>query len=108
MSPPTCKCFAVPFKYLKPVQEPGLDSRLAEVSIQACQECGQFWLTYFYEMESFTGSGRWYLGPISPEQRAALTLESAKSVLEGLDWYIYGGSYFNGRSGRGKGAILLP
>ena len=107
MCPSTCKCFATPFKYLKLIQELGLDSRLAEVSILACQECGQLWLKYFYELESFTGSGRWYLGPISSEQGAVLTLESAKGLLEGLDWYDYGGSYFDGRSGRAKGAILL-
>jgi len=28
-----------------------------------------------------------------------LTSDNAKSYLEGLDWYYYGGSYFGGWSG---------
>lgn len=84
-----------------------MDSRFAEVSVLVCRECGQRWLRYFYEVESFSGSGRWYLGAITPEQATALSAEQAKAMLEQLSWYYYGGSYFQGRSGKTAGEILL-
>jgi hypothetical protein len=87
--------------------ELGLDGRFAEVSVLVCQNCGQYWLRYFYEVEAFTGSGRWYLGAISPEQLSTLNLENAKGILEGLTWHYYGGSYFGGRSDKSSGAIIL-
>jgi hypothetical protein len=102
-----CGCAATPLKYLEPIQEIGLDNHLAEVSVLVCRECGQYWLRYLYELESFTGSGRWFLGPISKDQLSGLTAETAKNVLEGLDWYYYGGSYFKGRSGKASGTIFL-
>jgi hypothetical protein len=103
----TCTCFTAPSTHLIAVKELGLDSRLAEVSVLNCQECGQYWLRYFYEVEAFTGSGRWYLGAITPEQFASLTAEQAKGALEALVWYYYGGSYFQGRTGRSSGTITL-
>jgi len=102
-----CTCFAAPATGLFTVKELGLDSRLAEVSVLICQECGQHWLRYLYEVEAFTGSGRWYLGAITPEQFATLTVEQAKAVLEGLGWYYYGGSYFQGHNGRTSGTVML-
>jgi hypothetical protein len=102
-----CGCNVTPFKYIQPIREFGLDSRLAEVAVLLCRKCGQHWLRYFYELEAFTASGRWYLGPIPEQQLSAFTAEAAKSVLEGLDWYYYGGSYFDGRSGKSSGEIIL-
>ena len=102
-----CACFTAPSTHLIALKELGLDSRLAEVSVLSCQECGQHWLRYFYEVEAFTGSGRWYLGAITPEQFATLTVEQAKAILEGLGWYYYGGSYYQGRDGRSSGTITL-
>ena len=84
-----------------------MDSHFAEVSVLVCRDCGQYWLRYFYEVEAFTASARWYLGPISAEQSATLSAEDAKSILEGLRWYYYGGSYFHGRSGKSLRPILL-
>ncbi|MBD2102321.1 hypothetical protein [Leptolyngbya sp. FACHB-261] len=83
-----------------------MDSRFAEVSILTCQNCGQHWLRYFYEIEAFTASGQWYLGTITPEQSSRLTANQAKDTLERLDWYYYGGSYYHGQSGRTSGAIF--
>jgi hypothetical protein len=34
-------------------------------------------------------------------------VEQAKEMLENLDWYYYGGSYYEGRSGRTSGKIVL-
>lgn len=106
-SPGPCDCLANPQDHLVVSKELGMDSRFAEISVLVCQDCGQHWLRYFYEVEAFTASARWYLGPITAEQSSALSAEEAKSVLEGLNWYFYGGSYFYGRSGKTSGPILL-
>ena len=101
-----CVCFAAPQGRLIRERELGLDSRLAEVSVLVCPDCGQRWLRYFYEVEAFTGSGRWYLGAITADQLSALSVDDAKGALEQLSWYFYGGSYY-GRSGKAAGEILL-
>jgi hypothetical protein len=103
----SCMCFAAPSTRLVAVNDLGLDSQLAEVAVLICQECGQHWLRYFYEVEAFTGSGRWYLGAITPEQFATLNVDQAKPTLERLSWYYYGGSYYHGRNGRISGSIML-
>jgi hypothetical protein len=103
----SCACFVAPPARLSDAKTFGLDSQLAEVSVLICQDCGQYWLRYYYEVEAFTGSGRWYLGAITPEQFATLTLEQAKDTLERLSWYYYGGSYYQGRSGRSSANIIL-
>lgn len=82
-----------------------MDNRYAEVSLLLCPLCGQHWLRYHYELEAFTASGRWYLGAITEEQAAHQTAEHARAVLEGLSWYFYGGSYFEGRNGRASGSL---
>jgi hypothetical protein len=103
----SCTCFAALPTNLIGAKDLGLDSQLAEVSVLICQDCGQHWLRYFYEVEAFTGSGRWYLGAITPEQFGTLVLEQAKGTLETLSWYYYGGSYYQGRNGKTSGSIIL-
>lgn len=106
-SPESCRCFAAPSNNLSVVRELGMDMRSAEVSVLVCRDCGQYWLRYFYEVEAFTASGRWYLGAISPEQASSFSPDDAKGTLERLRWYYYGGSYYEGRSGKASGEILL-
>jgi hypothetical protein len=84
-----------------------MDEHYAEITLLRCSVCSQHWLRYFYELEAFTASGRWYLGAITVEQAAQLTLENAKATLEGLGWYFYGGSYYRGKSGKTSGGVLL-
>jgi len=103
----TCVCFSAPARSLVIVKELGVDGIFAEVSLLTCPLCGQHWLRYFYEMEAFTASGRWYLGAIRVEQVPLLTAENAKDILESLSWYFYGGSYYGGRSGKASGKIWL-
>ena len=102
-----CGCFTKPEDFLVTNFELGMDGSFAEVSLLTCARCGQRWLRYFYEMEAFTASGRWYLGAITGEQASHLTADNAKAVLEGLGWYIYGGSYYEGKRGRASGRIFL-
>lgn len=103
----SCNCLVAPQDHLIVSRELGMDNRFAEVSVLVCRECGRYWLRYFYEVEAFTASARWYLGPITAEQSSALSAEDARSLLEGLNWYYYGGSYFYGRSGKTSGPIFL-
>ena len=103
----SCACFNVPYQNLSNYRELGMDESFAEVSVLVCRGCGQHWLRYFYEHEAFTSSGRWYLGALTAEQLPALTANNAKSLLEGLGWYYYGGSYYDGRSGKASGGITL-
>ena len=105
--PQACGCFAAPYGHSMKVTELGMDEGFAEVSVLTCNGCGQNWLRYFYEVEAFTASGRWYLGAITPAELSSLTLENAKGILEGLSWYYYGGSYYDGLSGKSSGSILL-
>jgi hypothetical protein len=104
---PLCSCFIAPGKYLVVDTELGMDGNFAEVSLLSCSLCSQKWLRYFYEVEAFTASGRWYLGAITKGQASHLMAENAKSILEGLSWYFYGGSYYGGKSGRTSGRIWL-
>ena len=101
----TCVCFKVPYTDLTYQRELGMTKGYAEVSVLVCPSCGQHWLHYFYEQEAFTASGRWYLGALTPEQLSALTVANAKSMLEGLAWYYYGGSFYDGRIGKASGEI---
>jgi hypothetical protein len=103
----TCACFHTPYQSLSWIKELGMDAHFAEVSILACSVCGQNGLRFFYELEAFTASGRWYLGAIDPQQAANLTVENAQKILENLGWYFYGGSYFGGKIRKGSGMMHL-
>jgi hypothetical protein len=106
--PETCECQTSSSHNLSDVLELGLDQNYGQITVLACQRCGQFWLKYFYENEGFTASGRWYLGAISPDQCSSLTLENAVSTLEKLGWYFVGGSYYRGQVSKDSGKIFLP
>jgi hypothetical protein len=84
-----------------------MDENFAEVSLLTCSLCGHKWIRYFYEVESFTASGRWYLGAITAQQASLLVAENAKNILEKISWYYYGGSYFGGRIGKASGRIEI-
>jgi hypothetical protein len=102
----SCGCLAAPGKHLGHRAELGMDEWFAEVSILICSECGRHWLRYHLEDEAFSRSGRWYTGAISEEQASTMMAATARATLETLAWYWYGGSYFEGRAGRGSGAIV--
>ena len=107
MNDGTCGCFFEPNRNLVTQRELGMDENFAEVSLLTCPDCETRWLRYTYEMEAFTASGRWYLGALSEQEAARLTLENAKTMLEELVWYYYGGSYYGVKSGRSSGKIGL-
>ena len=107
-----CACLTPPLYYgnFNVKRLTGCDetnSWFGEVSIETCKQCGAKWLQYFVEYEAFTKSGRWYRGIITDEVSHTVTLQNAVSILQGLDWWICGGSYFNGKISRGRGRLKL-
>lgn len=103
--PETCSCLIAVSDRLTLVGELGMDERYAEVSLLVCPDCGQPWLRYFYEVEAFSHSGRWYLGALSPGQVAMLRAANARRQLEKVPWYFCGGSYYSGKIFRSSGKI---
>jgi hypothetical protein len=92
------------------ITEIGIDEtygRFGEVTIQTCKSCQSKWLRYFVEYEAFSESGRWYRGLISDEVANTGTPETAVEILEGLDWFIRGGSYFKTPGQRGSGRVRV-
>jgi hypothetical protein len=83
--------------------------RFADVNVNMCIHCKRKWIRYFVEYEAFSQSGRWYAGIIDDLDLKKITPENAIEFIEGLDWYLYGGSYFSstGMVGHGKATIDL-
>lgn len=100
-----CDCFAAPQAHRATLKWLGMDGQYAEVSILVCERCGQHWLKLLDELEGFTASGRWYMGGITAEQAEQVSADQAKAMLEGLEWYFYGGSYYGGLTGKTAGKI---
>src|SRR5258706_14617618 len=70
--------------------------RFADVHLQHCPNCGLFWLSYQFEFEAFSESGRWYRAEIPAHIASTVTSETAAAVLEALPCYETGGGYFGG------------
>lgn len=100
-----CPCLSNPSSELETRRELGLDAQFGEVSLRQCPRCGQVWLHYALADEAFSGSGRWYLGAVSPAALDNLTVAEARGEFAQLGWYFFGGSYFGGQSGRTQGPI---
>jgi hypothetical protein len=75
----------------------GMDPDLQEATVWRCKRCGRYWLEDHVEYEYLTAAGRWFRGVITPEVAGSADAESAKSILEGLDWYLQGRSAFGGK-----------
>jgi len=99
-----CDCFDDPCAPREETQNLGMDANYAEVTLLSCPTCGQVWLRYFYENEAFSRSGRWYLAPLPDTPFDA---QNAREVLGSQEWYFYGGSYYDGQTGKAHGPILL-
>jgi hypothetical protein len=91
------------FDHYEAVRRLGVDStngRFGEVDLWRCKRCGRYWLRYQVEYEAFTGSGRYYMGLITPDSASTLSADEAIPYISQLEWHLYGGSYFNGKKGR--------
>ena len=89
----------------KPVGCDETEGRFADVTLNRCRTCDRLWLSYLVEYAAFSRSGRWARGLISEETAAGMTPERAVDHLNGLEWYLYGGSYFDGIPGRRSGPM---
>lgn len=115
MTKEMCKCHAPPLLYSDFVGKKhiGIDetnNRFGEVNIEECIICGTLWLVYFVEYPFFSKSGRWYRGLIADDEIKGMGPEKSVAFLESLDWYLYGGSYFDtaGKVGSGKVFVDFP
>jgi hypothetical protein len=108
-SRPTCNCVTAPLDdqefRSKHVGVDVTEGRHGDVSIDRCRACGRRWLVYHFEHEGFSKSGRWYRGVISRSEARSVTPEMAVDLLEGLDWYLRGGSYFASKGKRASGKL---
>ena len=106
-----CKCFRPPRSYFDfTIYSVGTDEtngRFGEVTIEKCKKCSTLWLCYSVEYEAFSRSGRWYRGVITSEETLKITPENSVDYLKSLDWYLYGGSYFDSSGKRGSGNVFV-
>ncbi|MFY9224070.1 MAG: hypothetical protein WAQ98_15475 [Blastocatellia bacterium] len=87
-------------------QDPS-DGRFADVYLEECKGCKQMWLFYEYEIESVSASLRFYRGAISDLLAKTATAKTAAQILENLEEYFYGGSYFGlTKPNKSKGQIF--
>lgn len=105
--PSSCLCLEAPGAGLLLLSNLGFDRNYGEAFLLRCPRCSHHWLRYEYALEAISYSGRWYLGLISPAQIATLTADNAREAFSHLDWYFFGGSYFDGRVGKRSGPVLL-
>lgn len=83
------------------------NGRFGEVSIETCKKCGTKWLRYFVEYEAFSRSQRCYRGIMTEEISRKVTPQNAASIIEGLEWWISSGSFFDGKHNKGSGQLQL-
>ena len=104
-----CKCFIPPLSYTDFKKAFwGVDKtngRFAEITVQVCVHCGTKWLNYLVEFEAFSKSARWYRGVVSEKELKNLQPEKVVPYIEGLNWFIFGGSYFSSTGMYGKGEV---
>lgn len=106
-----CRCMTPPFNFRTfstvSVGVDETDGRFGEVFIDVCTACGKTWLRYHLEYEAFSKSGRWYRGLLPAEAARTIQPETAVAVLQRLDWYFAGGSYFSSAGFRSTGPLAL-
>lgn len=109
--PKDCVCMKPPFDFkdfdIRNIGTDGTSGRYGEVNIHKCKKCGNHWLHYFVEYEAFAKSGRWFKGVISENEIESITPKNSITFLESLEWYFYGGSYFDSTGKIGKGEIQV-
>jgi hypothetical protein len=104
-----CKCCTPPFNasdFL--IVELGTDvssGKWGDVTVEQCKACYTYWIKYLYENEAFSKSGRWFRAVLADNWRYSISSESVIAYLEQLDWYYYGGSYYETAGKKGKGTL---
>lgn len=75
----------------------GEDSHGAAISVSTCNFCGDRWLTYRMEWPHYSQSGRWWRVKVSPEEKHAVSVATAREFVERSSGGFAGGSFFNSR-----------
>jgi hypothetical protein len=103
-----CTCFEnVLFFHLRRIQYYGNDDtngRYADVELYECEFCQRLWLHYSFDYTR-SRSGRWFRGILPAAYSDKITVANAAPYLESLDWYLGGGSHYDGRVYYIRGAI---
>ena len=103
-----CICDSPPFNYKNYLNIVEFNKGDAEIEIKKCKYCHQNWLRYYVDYNlPYIKTGRWYLGKIQEIEISKITFENAIYYLEKLEWYYYGGTYFNSLGKKGNGKLNL-
>ncbi|GAB3714299.1 hypothetical protein GCM10027592_53990 [Spirosoma flavus] len=106
----SCQCHKPPILYSDYTTTfVGVDEtngRFADVAVEICRHCGTAWITYQIESEAFERSGKWFRGVLEPKD-LKIRPEDVVTYLGQLDWYIYGGSYWNSSGTYGQGKVWV-
>lgn len=82
------------------------NDRNAEASVLQCRLCQRIWIIYSIKSD-LTKTEKWFKGIVAKKDLSSITPENAVQYLENLDWYLYGGSYFENNETFGQGKISL-
>lgn len=103
-----CSCLDGKFHFIDfSIKYLGWDEEYGVSSILTCRRCGRQWLRYFYEHESYSKSGRWYCGILEIYLAETVDADNAKHLLETMEWYFRGGSFYSGDVTKSSGPIKL-
>ena len=100
-----CTCYSEPLKGFGTAI--GTDARYADIFLVQCPICRRSWLRYQYELEFYSNSGRWFLGPLRKDAVGNLNAEAAAGLFNDMLWYFAGGSYFDGKVRKMSGVLPL-
>lgn len=105
-----CRCMNPPFYYLDfesiSLGEDETDKvNSTEVTIETCKSCGSKWLRYFFEHPLFAHSATWYRGLITDEIARSVRADNAIALIESLEWYFRGGSFYKSDGEKCSGKI---
>ena len=90
--PENCICENPPFHYSNYEKvKSGTDAFGAEVTLEKCKYCKNFWLVYLLENPHYSNSGRWWRTKIASDD---IEIENARSRFEQSKSCFIGGSYF--------------
>ena len=105
MAVKNCRCLSEPPRATRLVRSLGMDEDFGTSEVVVCPECGLTWLRLAYEIEAFTGSGRWFLGVVDNELAQTVESSTARTTMESLPEYFIGGSWLEGKVVKSSGPV---
>ncbi len=92
---------------LERLRDVGTDRNYSDIDLQICPRCAQIWLRFAHVEEGFSGSGLWYLVPLTEEAADRVTIDNARACFEMAPEYWAGGSYFNSTGFKRSGRLII-